>query len=162
MNNYDEAMRDLEEKFGKKDVLLSLSTIALLPNAEGTPLPAARLVDAFYEDGCFYTVSNATSNKMLQIGKNPHVAICFIVENFTANGIGENLGWVCDEKNAEIMAKVRPIFAGWYNDANNDEDHNTCLLRVRMTYGVWNDAHKGIRDEIDFVNKTAQRVYQNA
>ena len=162
MNNYDEAMRNLEEKFGKKDVLLSLSTIALLLNKEGTPVPAARLVDAFYEDGSFYTVSYATSNKILQIEKNPHVAICFIVENFTANGIGENLGWVCDEKNAEIMAKVRPIFADWYNDANNDADHNTCLLRIRRTDGLWNDAHKGIRDEIDFVSKTAQTIYTKA
>ena len=162
MNNYDEAMRNLEEKFGKKDVLLSLSTIALLPDAEGTPVPAARLVDAFYEDGSFYTVSYATSNKMLQIEKNPHVAICFIVENFTANGIGENLGWVCDEKNAEIMAKVRPIFADWYNDANNDEDRNTCLLRIRLTDGLWNDAHKGIRDEIDFASKTARTVRMKA
>ena len=162
MNNYDEAMRVLEEKFGRQDVLISLSTIAQLPNAAGNPVPAARIVDAFYEDGSFYTVTNATSTKMLEIAKNPEVAICFIVENFTANGIGENLGWVCDEKNAQIMAKVRPIFAAWYNDANNDADHNTCLLRVRMTDGVWNDAHKGIRDEIDFVNKTAQTVCKKA
>lgn len=162
MNHYEEAIRDLEEKFGKKDVLLSLSTIALRPDAEGAPVPAARLVDAFYEDGCFYTVTNATSNKMLQIEKNPNVAICFIVENFTSDGIGENLGWVCEEKNVPIMAKVRPIFADWYNDANNDEDRNTCLLRIRLTHGLWNDAHKGIRDEIDFVNKTAQTVYRNA
>ena len=162
MNQYDEAMRNLEEKFGKKDVLLSLSTISLLPDKEGTPVPAARLVDAVYEDGCFYTVTNAASSKMLQLAQNPNVAICFIVENFTANGIGENLGWVCDEKNAQIMAKVRPIFADWYNDANNDADHNTCLLRVRMTDGVWNDAHKGIRDEIDFVNKTARTVCTKA
>ena len=162
MNQYDEAMCNLEEKFGKKDVLLSLSTISLLPDKEGTPVPAARLVDAFYEDGCFYTVSNATSNKMLQIEKNSNVAICFIVENFTSDGIGENLGWVCEEKNVSIMTKVRPIFADWYYDANNDEDLNTCLLRVRLTHGLWNDAHKGIRDEIDFVNKIAQRVYQNA
>lgn len=162
MNNYAEAMQVLEEKFGKKDVLLSLSTISLLSNADGTPVPAARLVDAFYEDGCFYTVTYATSGKMLQIEKNPHVAICFIVENFTADGIGENLGWVCDQKNAEIMAKVRPIFADWYNDANNDADRNTCLLRIRLTNGLWNDAHKGIRDEIDFVSKTAQTVCTKA
>lgn len=155
MNHYDEAMRVLEEKFGRKDVLISLSTIAQLPNAEGCPVPAARIVDAFYEDGSFYTVTYATSIKMQQIEKNPEVAVCFIVENFTANGIGENLGWVCDEKNAQIMAKVRPIFAEWYNEANNDEDPNTCLLRIRLTRGLWNDAHKGIRNEIDFVNRMA-------
>ena len=155
MSKFDEAMKVLTEKFGNKDGLISLSTIALEPGADGKSRPAARLVDAYYEDGSFYTVTYATSNKMLEIAKNPEVAICYIVENFTADGIGENLGWVCDEKNAELMAKIRPIFAEWYDDANNDEDKNTCLLRVRLTKGLWNDAHKGIRDEIDFVNKKA-------
>ena len=155
MTKYDEAMKVLAEKFGNKDGLISLSTIALEPGADGKPRPAARLVDAYYEDGAFYTVTYATSNKMLEIAKNPEVAICFIVENFTADGIGENLGWVCDEKNAEMMAKIRPIFAEWYDDANNDEDTNTCLLCVRLTKGLWNDPHKGIRNEIDFVNKKA-------
>jgi len=155
MNNYEEAMRVLQEKFGNQDALISLSTISLSPNSQGKLVPAARLVSVYYEDGCFYTVTYATSDKVKQIEANPEVAICYIVENFTANGIAENLGWVCDEKNKELMAKIRPIFAGWYDDANNDEDTNTCLLRIRMTNGLWNDAHKGIRNEIDFVNKIA-------
>lgn len=155
MNNFDEAMRVLQEKFGNQDALISLSTIALSNNEAGKPVPAARLVSVYYEDGCFYTVTYATTAKVLQITQNPEVAICYIVENFTANGIAENLGWVCDEKNKALMDKIRPIFAGWYNDANNDEDPNTVLIRIRMTNGVWNDAHAGIRNEIDFVNKIA-------
>lgn len=153
MNNFDEAMRVLEEKFGNQDALISLSTIAQSPNTDGHAVPAARIVNVFYEDGCFYTVTNAASAKMQQIAKNPEVAVCFIVESFTANGIGENLGWVCDEKNVKLMAKIRPIFAEWYDEANNDEDPNTVLLRIRLTKGVWNDAHAGIRNEIDFINK---------
>ena len=155
MSKYDEAMRQLDEKFGNKDNLISLSTIALEPGADGKCRPAARIVDAYYEDGAFYTVSYATSAKMLQIANNPEVAVCYIVENFTADGIGENLGWVCDEKNAEMMAKLRTIFAAWYYEANHEEDTNTCLLRIRLTKGLWNDAHKGIKNEIDFINKTA-------
>lgn len=155
MNRYDEAMKLLDEKFGHRDGLISLSTIAQSPDEKGNSRPAARLVNAFYEDGAFYTVTYATSDKMLQIIQNPEVAVCVIVESFTADGVGENLGWVCDEKNAELMAKIRPIFAEWYDEANNDEDPNTCLLRVRLTKGLWNDAHKGIRNEIDFVNKKA-------
>jgi len=155
MNTYEEAMRQLQGKFGNQDALISLSTISLSPNEQDKPVPAARLVNVYYEDGCFYTVTYATTDKVRQIGANPEVAICYIVENFTANGIAENLGWVCDEKNKALMDKIRPIFAGWYNDANNDEDTNTCLVRIRMTKGLWNDAHKGIRNEIDFVNKTA-------
>ena len=155
MNNFGEAMRVLQEKFGNQDALISLSTIALSNNEAGKPVPAARLVSVYYEDGCFYTVTYATTAKVLQITQNPEVAICYIVENFTANGIAENLGWVCDEKNKALMDKIRPIFAGWYNDANNDEDPNTVLIRIRMTNGVWNDAHAGIRNEIDVVNKIA-------
>lgn len=155
MNKYDEAIRLLDEKLGDKDVLISLSTIALEPGDNGRSRPAARIVDAYYEDGAFYTVTYAASNKMRQIAQNPEVSICIIVDNFTADGIGENLGWVCDEKNAEMMKKLRSIFAAWYNEANNDADPNTCLLRISLTKGLWNDAHKGIRNEVDFVNKTA-------
>ena len=154
MMKYDEAMKLLDEKAGNKDGLISLSTIALEPDADGQSRPAARIVDAYYEDGAFYTVTYATTGKMQQIAKNPNVAVCIIVENFTADGIGENLGWVCDEKNAEMMEKLHTIFAAWYHEANNDNDPNTCLLRVRLTKGLWNDPHKGIRTEIDFVNKT--------
>lgn len=155
MNKFDEAMQLLNEKAGNKDGLISLSTIALEPGSDGKSRPAARIVDAYYEDGAFYIVTYATTNKMQQITKNPAVSVCIIVENFTADGIGENLGWVCDEKNTEMMKKLRTIFAGWYNEANNDTDPNTCLLRIRLTKGLWNDAHKGFRSEIDFVNRTA-------
>lgn len=155
MNRYVEAIKLLDEQVGNKDALISLSTIALETGGDEKCRPAARIVDAYYEDGAFYTVTYATSAKMLQIAKNPEVAVCIIVENFTADGIGENLGWVCDTKNKEIMTKLRKIFAAWYAEANNDDDPNTCLLRIRLTKGLWNDAHKGIRNEIDFVNKTA-------
>ena len=155
MNKFDEAMKLLEEKLGNKDGLISLSTIALETDTCGKHRPAARLVDAYYEDGAFYTVTYATSTKMVQIANNPAVAVCPIVETFTADGIGENLGWVCDEKNVPMMVKLRKIFAEWYHGANKDEDPNTCLLKITLTKGLWNDAHKGIRQEIDFVNRTA-------
>lgn len=154
MSKYDEAMKLLDEQVGNKDGLIALSTIALEPGTDGRSRPAARIVDAYYEDGAFYTVTYALSGKMRQIAANPEVAVCIIVESFTADGIGENLGWVCDEKNTEMMTKLRKIFAEWYYEANNDEDPNTCLLRIRLTKGLWNDPHKGLRKEIDFVGKT--------
>lgn len=158
MSMYDEAMKLLDEQVGNKDGLITLSTIALESGAEGKSRPAARIVDAYYEEGAFYIVTSAASGKMRQIAQNPEVAICVIVENFTADGIGENLGWVCDEKNAEMMKKLRAIFAEWYYQANNDEDPNTCLLRIRLTKGLWYDAHKGTGTEVDFLHKTAQRI----
>ena len=155
MNKYDEAMKLLNEQVGNKDGLISLSTISLESGADGASHPAARIVDAYYEDGAFYIVTHENTAKMRQIAENPHVAVCVIVENFTADGIGENLGWVCDEKNADIIAKLRDIFAKWYYEANNEDDKGTCILRIRLTKGLWNNPHEGLRNEIDFVNKTA-------
>lgn len=155
MDRYEAAMKLLDEKVGNKDGLISLSTISLEPGDEGKSRPAARIVDAYYEDGAFYTVTYATSGKMRQIAQNPEVAVCVIVDSFTADGIAENLGWVCDEKNARMMTKLRTIFSAWYTEANNDEDPNTCLMRIRLTKGLWNDAHKGIKNEIDFIGRTA-------
>ena len=61
MNRYEEAMKQLDEKLGLKDGLISLSTIALDKGAYGRCRPAARIVDAYYQDGAFYTVTNAAS-----------------------------------------------------------------------------------------------------
>jgi len=158
MNKYEEAMKKLDEDFGGKDNLISISTISLSQNDDGSCRPDARLVDAHYENGAFYTVTYATSNKMLQIAKNPNVALCFVVDKLTVDGIAENLGWVCDEKNLDLMSRIRPVFAKWYDEANNDEDQSTCLLRVTLTKGLWFDAHTGEGTRVDFMNKTAEKV----
>lgn len=121
------ALEIMKERFGH-DTLISLATI------DGNR-PSVRTVDSYYDDGAFYTVTYALSNKMKQIEVNPMVAICG--EWFTAHGIGENLGYVRDERNAEIMAKLRTVFAEWYDNGHIDEsDPNTCLLRVKLTDAV--------------------------
>jgi hypothetical protein len=102
MNKYEEGLRLMEEKFGNgKDNAISLATIAREANSDGKPRPVVRSVDAYYEDGTFYAVTYGKSNKMLQIAQNPEVSVAGCLEMFTANGIGENLGWVLDPKNAE-------------------------------------------------------------
>lgn len=127
------------ERFGH-DTLLSLATI-------NGSRPAVRIVNSYYEDGSFYTVTYALSNKMKQIKEFPEVAICG--EWFTARGIGENLGWVRDDKNAEIMSKLRTVFAEWYDNGHtNENDPNTCLLRMKLTDGVL--FHNGTKYEVDF------------
>jgi general stress protein 26 len=136
------ALSLIDKRFGS-DTLLSLATI------NGNH-PAVRIVNSYYEHGAFYVVTYVLSNKMKQIGANPTVAICG--EWFTANGIGENLGWVCDEKNAGIMGKLRTAFAEWYDNGHIDEnDPNTCLLRIRLTDGVL--FHQGTRYDIDFTER---------
>lgn len=156
MNQYEEGLKLIEENFGNgKDNLISLATIAREPGADGKPRPIVRDVDAYYEDGMFYVTTHQKSNKMQQIAQNPEVSIAVCAEWFTANGIGENLGWVLDPKNSEIRAKLRTAFAQWYDIANNEKDENCCILAIHLTKGTLNINHWEKLYHLDFVNKTA-------
>ena len=156
MNNYEEGIKLLDEKFGNgKDNVISLATIARETNSKGEVRPVVRSVDAYYDDGTFYIVTNAQSNKMLQIEQNAEVSVAGCLEMFTANGIGENLGWVLEPENAEIRGKLRTAFAAWYDMANNESDKNCCILAVHLTRGTLNVNHWEKLYHMDFVNKTS-------
>ena len=155
MSNYEEGFNLLDEKFGNgKDNIISLATIACEPNNDGTPRPVVRGVDAYYENGVFYVTTNGISNKMQQIEKNPQVSIASLSEMFTASGIGENIGWVLDPKNADLRNKLRTAFALWYDSANNEKDENCCILAIHLTKGTLNVNHWEKLYHMDFVNKT--------
>ena len=155
MSSYEEGFKLLEEKFGNgKDNVISLGTIAREPGADGKPRPVVRSVDAYYEDGAFYAVTYGKSNKMLQIAQNPEVSVAGCLEMFTANGVGENLGWVLDPKNTDIRAKLRAAFTKWYDMANDENDENCCILAIRLTRGTLNINHWEKLYHMDFVNKT--------
>jgi len=96
-----EAQRIMNDRFNK-DSLIALATV------DGNT-PQVRAVNSYYEDGCFYTITYALSNKMKQIAVDPTVAICG--DWFTGHGIGDNLGWIRDEKNNDIASKLRAAFA---------------------------------------------------
>ena len=134
----------MTERFGH-DTLLSVATM-------NGARPAVRIVNSYYEDGAFYTITHALSNKMLQIQKNPAVAVCG--EWFTANGAGENIGHPRDAGNAAIAAKLRDVFASWYSNGHtNEDDPNTCILRICLTDGLL--FHHGTRYDIDFTPEEA-------
>ena len=154
MNDFQQALTELQEKFGNKDNLIGIATIALETSESGQPMPDTRFVDAYYQDGAFYTTTYATTKKMQQLAANPNVALCYVVESFTATGYGENLGWTKDPQNAEIAERLREVFAEWYQDANNDEDPNTYILKITLQQGLWNFPHEGKWTAIDFVTKT--------
>lgn len=129
----------MSERFGK-DSILSLATAV-----EG--IPSVRSVNAYYQDGAFYVITYAKSNKIKQIGINPTVGISG--EWFTAHGIGENLGYIYKEENLKIAEKLKAAFCEWYDNGHNDySDPNTCILCIRLTDGVL--FSNGIKYEIDF------------
>lgn len=63
----EQAERIMAERFGK-DTVLPLATVE-----DG--IPYVRNVNAYYEDGAFYVITYALSNKMRQIRETPTVAI---------------------------------------------------------------------------------------
>lgn len=129
----------MDGRFGH-DSLIALATV------DGDA-PAVRTVDAVYLDGCFYTITYALSGKMQHIAKNPKVAISG--EWFTARGVGESLGHILRDENAELADKLRTAFAAWYgNGHTNEADPNTIILRIRLTDGVL--FHHGTRYDIEF------------
>lgn len=129
----------MTERFGH-DNLIALAT------TDGDS-PSVRTVNAYYENGSFYTVTYALSGKMQHIGNNPKVAICG--DWFTAHGIGESMGHILLPENAALANKLRTAFAAWYSNGHtNEADPNTIIMRIRLTDGIL--FHHGTRYDIDF------------
>lgn len=123
----EEAEKIMTERFGK-DTIIALAT------AENG-LPFVRYVDAYYENGAFYMITHALTNKMKHIENNPVVAIAG--EWFTAHGKGFNLGYFGKEENHWIAEKLRNVFSEWIgNGHNNFDDENTIILCVELTDGL--------------------------
>ena len=140
-----EAQQLMNSRFGK-DSLIALATAV-------DDMPYVRTVNAFYEDGTFYVVTNARSGKMKQIAQNPAVAISG--DWFTAHGTGQNLGWICAPENKALADKLIAAFDAWINNGHtNFVDSNTIILRIRLTRGVLL-AH-GTRYDIKFCQEETQ------
>ena len=104
-------------------------------------------MDAYYEDGAFYVLTYALSEKMKSIGKNPLVAIAG--DWFTAKADGVNLGFFGNEENQAIADKMKRIFSNWiYNGHSDLLDENTVILKLRLTTGVL--ISDSIRYDIEF------------
>lgn len=129
----------MAERFGS-DTVLPLAT-------SENNVPFVRSVNTYYEDGAFYVITYALSNKMQHLRSNPVCAIAG--EWFTAHGRGESLGWFGRPENAAIARRLREVFAGWIdNGHNNFDDENCVILKIALTNGVL--FSHGTRYEIDF------------
>jgi len=140
MEKLNEVTRQImDERFGMDNVI-SLATSV-------DNMPYVRYVNAYYENGAFYVITYAHSNKMKQLEKNPTVALAG--DWFTANGKGVSLGWFGKKENKEMAKKLRKVFAEWIdNGHNNFADENTIILCIQLEQGVL--FSHGTRYEIDF------------
>ncbi len=115
------------ERFGK-DSVIALATVE-------NGVPYVRNVDAYYENGAFYIITYALSNKMKQLKNNPVAAIAG--EWFTGHGKAVNLGWFGKKENREIAEKLKNAFAEWIDNGHNDfNDENTVILCIELTDGL--------------------------
>ena len=129
----------LLERFGKDSIIALATSI--------DSIPYVRSVDAFYENGAFYVLTNGLSGKMKQISQNPTVAISG--DWFTAQGKGVDLGYCGKAENARIASKMKDVFSAWIDNGHNDfGDINTCILCIELTSGIL--FSNGKRYEIDF------------
>ena len=122
-----EAEKIMLERFGR-DSIVALATVE-------NGIPYVRNVNAYYENGSFYIITYALSDKIKQIEKNPNVAIAG--NWFTAHGKANNLGYFGKEENRIIAEKLKVVFAEWIdNGHNNFDDENTIILCVELTDGL--------------------------
>ena len=122
-----EAEKIMTGRFGK-DSIIALSTVK-------DDTPYVRYVNAYYENGAFYIITYALSNKMKQIENNSVVAIAG--DWFTAHGKGVNLGCFGKKENAVIADKLKKAFAEWIDNGHTDfDDENTIILCVELTDGL--------------------------
>lgn len=121
-----EAEEIMTERFGKNTVI----ALATLDNH----IPCVRYVNAFYENGAFYIITHALSNKMKQIEDCPVVGIAG--EWFTGHGKGISLGYFGNEENSWIAGKLKKAFAEWIDNGHTDfDDENTIILCLELTDG---------------------------
>ena len=124
MKSNEETNKIMTERFGGDNI------IALATTNEGVPY--VRNVNAYYENGAFYIITYARSNKIKHIEKNPTVAIAG--DWFTAHGKGINLGFFGKKENHQIAEKLRSAFKEWIdNGHNNFQDENTIILCIKLT-----------------------------
>ena len=118
----------LKDRF-ENDSLIAIATV------DETDKPWVRTVDAIYINGAFYTITNATTNKMKHINQNPVVAICG--EWFSGHGIGESLGYIRLEENKDLADRLRKAFSTWYDNGHtNENDTNTIILKIKVIDGI--------------------------
>lgn len=123
MDYYEEGLQMMKELYGH-DVAMPLATVR-----EGKA--NLRVVNAYYKDKAFYITTYALSNKMKEIADNPYVALNHSL--FVAHGVGKNIGNPLEEQNREIREELRQVFSAFYDKHVNEQDANTCILKVELT-----------------------------
>lgn len=152
MDEYKKSLKVMEELFAK-DCIFAFAT-------SKDNIPSARYLDTYYENEAFYIVTYTTLEKVKEIELNPHVALCHMGYRFT--GIAKNIGHPLAPENQAIREKLIKEFEPWYF-AHNDEDHKEmCYIKVDLINGSLMFDTDPTVYKIDFKNKKAEILKQQA
>ncbi|NMF07788.1 pyridoxamine 5'-phosphate oxidase family protein [Clostridium beijerinckii] len=144
MTEYENSLNILEVLFAK-DYQFALAT-------SNDNIPSVRFVDTFYDNGAFYIVSYAKSQKAQEIEKNNKISMCSKLYRFT--GIAHNIGHPLLEKNYVIREKLIKAFEPWYFKHNNENDENMCYIKIELKNGFFYKDGTGYK--VDFENRQAE------
>lgn len=97
--------------------------------------PSQRVVDTYYDEGVFWIVTYAQSNKVKELRMNPQVSLCNSFHTF--NGLAYYAGHPLDEQNKDIRAKLIQVFEPRYFAHNNEADKDMCYVRIELTEGFF-------------------------
>ncbi len=141
MITLEKSLKVLEELFAK-DYQFALATT-------NDNVPSVRFIDAFYNNGAFYTVTYANSQKVIEMEANPRVAMCNKLYRFS--GLAYNIGHPFKEGNDEIRTKLIKAFESWYFKHNNENDENMCYIKIELSHGFF--YKDGMGYDVDFASK---------
>ena len=144
MSTYEKSLDVLVELFGK-DYQFALAT-------SKENIPSVRFIDTFYEDGAFYIVTYAKSQKVIEMCKNKKVALCNKLYRFI--GKAHMLGHPLKDENKNIRGKLIEVFSPWYFKHNNEKDENMCYVKIELDSGFFYKDGTGYK--VDFNAKTAE------
>lgn len=141
MSDFKRAMSVMAELFGK-DCVFALAT------ADGN-VPFVRMVDAYYENGAFYVVTCADSQKVGELEANERVSMC--AEACRFSGIARNIGHPLSPQNAAIRQSLTRVFAPWYFKHNDEGNEKMCYVKIEPHRGFF--YLNGTGYDVDFENK---------
>ena len=144
MEAFETCLDALKELFGG-DVQFSLATTA-------NNVPSVRVVDVTFEQGSFYIVTYATTQKVVELKQNPDVALCQEMHRFSGRAFVT--GHPLAPENREIREKLIRVFAPWYFLHNNEADENMCYVRVELTKGFFHKGGTGYK--VDFAARQVE------
>ena len=90
---------------------------------------------ACYDDGYFYIVTYAKSQKTIEVESNCNVSLCNKLYRF--NGKAYNIGHPLKEENRQIRSRLIKAFEPWYFAHNNEDDENMCCIKVELDNGFF-------------------------